>query len=230
MGGQIGVSPFCGIGILGFIYFAALHVYWTLHCDLGSFSRWLVARRQELPEASSSVIVWSRSSLHMQDQHEEDAQTWLKFGCARIQPAGLPAQMQVFAGLLAGAFAMAVAKMLGYEMWFPSSWLRCLSWVAEPQIRDQCGFECRIDRDGVSLHGSWDGLCAFPGLNSLPLLLGAGFTWGCFSWIFINNSRHFRIFLQRIYQKRPGFSYYGFDLSLTSGRIFDRMVRGNSSR
>ncbi len=171
----------------------------------------------------------------MQDQHEEDTnlvEIWLRKDPARWVAGAMAG---IFAGLLAGAFAMAVAKMLGYEMWFP------IKLAALPFLGGRAT-EFGINAGLITGLIVMESLCMvlgmvyahFTGLNSLPLLLGAGFTWGCFSWIFINNlfTPAFPDISAANLSKAPGFFVcMVFGLSLTSVAFFDRMVRGgNSSR
>lgn len=138
-----------------------------------------------------------------------------------------------FAGLLAILAGMVISTALGYEIWFP------IKYAALP-ILGGSATEYGIHW-GPLLVGfvTAQTVCVFlgfvyahfTGLNSIPLLLGAGFTWGCFSWIFINNlyTSAFPDISAAQISKAPGFFVcMVFGLSLTSVAFFDRLVRGSS--
>ena len=139
-----------------------------------------------------------------------------------------------FAGVLAAAFACLLAKMGGFELWFP------LKVAAIPFLGNQAtayGITQALTI-GFVVH---ELLCMFlgfvyahfTGTNELPTLLGAGLTWGLFSWIFI-----FNLFTQSFTEiealhlsKGAGFFVMlVFGLSLTSTAFFDRVIRGVTGR
>ena len=85
---------------------------------------------------------------------------------------------------------------------------------------------------------SFEMLCAFLGAvfahfvfsNASGPLLGMGFTWGAFSWIFINNlfSPSFLDVRAANISRGAAFGFWMvFGLSLTSVAFFDRVLRGN---
>jgi hypothetical protein len=137
-----------------------------------------------------------------------------------------------FAGVLALAFACVLAKIGGMEILFP------IKVAAVPILGNEAtayGMTPAV-LIGFVIH---ELLCMFlgfvyahfTGTNELPTLLGAGFTWGVFSWIFI-----FNLFVQSFadiqalhLSKGAGFFVMlVFGLSLTSTAFFDRMIRGSS--
>ncbi|HTL11859.1 MAG TPA: hypothetical protein VL588_05195 [Bdellovibrionota bacterium] len=64
--------------------------------------------------------------------------------------------------------------------------------------------------------------------NSLPALLGVGFTWGAFSWVFLNNlyTNSFReVLVQSLPAGQAFFSCMVFGITLSSVAFFDRMLR-----
>ena len=68
--------------------------------------------------------------------------------------------------------------------------------------------------------------------NAPGPLLGMGFTWGAFSWIFINNlfSPSFLDIRAAALSRGAGFGFWmAYGLSLMSVAFFDRMLRGKSS-
>jgi hypothetical protein len=145
----------------------------------------------------------------------------------------------ILAGLLAGAVAMLVAMLLtsathSFEPTFP---MKLMGTIVMGASATEIG----------QTEGMWAGfiviqmLCAFwgfvyahfTGTNRLPALLPMGLVWGIFSWIFIWN-----LFLQSV---RPIVAAHvptaaallicvTYGLSLSSVSIFDRLLRGKSSR
>lgn len=97
------------------------------------------------------------------------------------------------AGVLGGAIALGVAMLMaksqGYELWFPAKLMATL--VSGPQST-AIGWNKTTIVTGLIV---FEVLCLilgvffahFTGTNCLSSLLGMGFVWGIFSWIFIWN-------------------------------------------
>ncbi len=153
---------------------------------------------------------------------------WLRKDPIRWVAGGIAG---LFAGLVMLGFAMLVAVMVGEELWFPAKY------AALPVLGSEAtrlGFELRPILTGVFVH---EALCLvlgvayahFTGTNSLVALLGAGFVWGTFSWVFISN-----LFLQSFRSMNAVQIPSGvmlplnlaFGLALASVAFFDRALRG----
>lgn len=68
----------------------------------------------------------------------------------------------------------------------------------------------------------------FTSTNYMPALLGIGFTWGAFSWIFIQNlfGQSFReLFVSHISSGAAFFFWLAFGLSLSIVAVVDRTIR-----
>lgn len=143
------------------------------------------------------------------------------------------------AGILAGAFAgglmlvfsMVLAAVLGAELWLPAK-LPALPFLGADAL--EIGMNMKAILIGIVVH---ELLCSFWGLifahftgtNHLPALLGVGFTWAAFSWIFMNNLffPSFRDFyVAQIPQGAAFFACLVYGLGLVSVAFFDRVLRG----
>jgi uncharacterized membrane protein (GlpM family) len=140
------------------------------------------------------------------------------------------------AGLFAAAIAMAFAVLLsaacGVEPLFPA---KLMGAIALGPSATEVGEHTSAILAGIVLFevlGAFLGVvyAHFTGTNLLHALLGVGFVWGVFSWIFIWN-----LFMQSF---RPIYWVHVssgatfpvclvFGLSLTSVAFFDQALRGN---
>ena len=157
---------------------------------------------------------------------------WLKFDSTRWLAGALAG---MFAGLVALVFGGVLAKVGGMEMLFPVK-------VMALPILGSSATEVGLSGGGATavIVGlvTFELLCAFLGAvfahfvfsNAAGPLLGMGFTWGAFSWIFINNlfSQSFLDVRAANLSRGAGFGFWMvFGLSLTSVAFFDRALRGN---
>jgi hypothetical protein len=158
-------------------------------------------------------------------------ENWLKRDPSRWVAGALAG---IFAGLISAAFAGVLAIAGGYEFWFP------LKAVATPFFG---GAATEYSNSQALLVGfvAYEALCAFLGLvyahftatNALGPLLGMGFVWGVFSWIFISClfAQSFRAFSALNISKGILFPIdLVFGLSLTSVAFFDKLVRPSGRR
>jgi hypothetical protein len=139
----------------------------------------------------------------------------------------------LFAGLISLIFAMALASVSGVEIWYP------VRLAALPFLGN---IASALDSSSGIIVGFivYEAICAALGLfyahvaatNSFPALLGAGFTFGAFSWIFIFNlfSQSFKdVYAMRIAPGPAFLVMMVFGFSLVSVSFFDRLLRGKSS-
>ncbi len=138
----------------------------------------------------------------------------------------------IFAGLVAMAFAMFLAALSGYEIWFP------IKFSALPLLGNEAlevGLHISSIATGLIFH---EFLCAvigivyahFTGTNQSGPLLGVGISFGAFSWIFINNLfwPSFRaVLIAEVSQGAAFFVCVIFGITLSSVSFFDRMLRKN---
>ena len=138
-----------------------------------------------------------------------------------------------FAGLVAIVFAMFLCKLGGMDPWSPIK-VGAIPLMGGDAM--ELGVHMKFIVTGLITElalAAWLGFCYahFTGAGASPkVLLGASFTWGCFSWIFI-----FCLYIQSFTEikvlmlpKGPAFfimMVYG--LSLASVSFFDRMFRRN---
>ena len=154
---------------------------------------------------------------------------WLTFDLPRTI-AGIMAG--VFAGIVAWVFGGLIAMQAGMEFWVP------FKLAATPMMGAEAmnyGFSAAVIV-GLIVHCA---ICAvlggvyghFTKTNKILPLLGAGFMWGTFSWIFIQNL-FVRSFLDvRTYAIPSGVAFFVllvFGLSLVSIKFFDRIVCGKA--
>jgi hypothetical protein len=135
-----------------------------------------------------------------------------------------------FAGLLMAGVAMALATAAGYESVYP---------LKLPALPFLGGSATAL---GFGTAGMWVGLVAhellamflgavfahFAATNYLPALLGAGLSWGIFSWIFLGNLFFQSFDAVNAAQLPRGASLICnliFGLGLTSVGAFDRMFK-----
>lgn len=155
--------------------------------------------------------------------------TWLVFDLPRTIAGAIAG---VFAGLVAWVFAGFLATLGGYEFWFPFK-------VPAAVILGRDALTYGITPAiivGTLVHSS---ICAVLGMvyahfvksNRPAALLGAGFMWGTFSWVFINNL-FVRSFLNVRELELPNgpafFILLVFGFSLASLRVFDRIICGRT--
>ena len=170
--------------------------------------------------------------MHTETEKDLDiVAPWLKFDSTRWM-AGAAAGM--FAGIVALVFGGILSKVGGMEALFP------VKVMALPILGSSA---TELGVSGGALLAvivglvTFEALCAFLGAvfahfvfsNASGPLLGMGFTWGAFSWIFINNlfSQSFLDIRAANLSRGAGFGFWMvFGLSLTSVAFFDRMLRG----
>ena len=155
--------------------------------------------------------------------------TWLVFDLPRTIAGAIAG---VFAGIVAWTFAGLLAKSGGYEFWFP---FKVPAAVVLGRDAMTYGMTSAIVV-GTLIHSL---ICALLGMvyshfvksNKNSALLGAGFMWGTFSWVFINNL-FVRSFLNIRELELPNgaafFILLVFGFSLASLKIFDRIICGRA--
>lgn len=140
----------------------------------------------------------------------------------------------LFAGAFALAFAMVIARIAGWDMYFP------VKYAALPFVgaaATEAAFNVHTILVGLIAH---EALCMVLGViyaqvtgtNNLGPLLGIGFVWGVFSWIFITNlfTPSWTTVLAAQVPSGPVFPMnIFFGLALTSVAFFDRALRGDSN-
>lgn len=166
------------------------------------------------------------------DTHEDDfdlVETWLQFDFPRLIAGAMAG---VFAGLVAAAFGGVLYVMSGDEFWVP------LKLAASPILGNHA-FNYGMGSSvivGLIVHCALSGLLGmvyshFIKTNKMLALLGAGFMWGTFSWVFIQNL-FARSFLDvRVAEIPSGPAFIVllvFGFSLASIKIFDRIICGKT--
>lgn len=155
--------------------------------------------------------------------------TWLVFDLPRTIAGAMAG---VFAGLVAWIFAGILATAAGMEFWYP------FKIPAAPILHGDAmtyGFTSAVILGTVVMCA----ICAVLGMvyahfvksNRMDALLGAGFMWGTFSWIFINN-----LFVNSFQNIREldlpkGAAFFVlllFGFSLASLKFFDRLICGRN--
>ena len=169
---------------------------------------------------------------HTEHTHDEDynlVETWLTFDLPRII-AGV--MSGIFAGIVAAVFGGLLYTLAGQEFWIP------LKVAAAPILGNHAfnyGFGGAVIL-GLIVHSI---ICAVLGgiyahfikTNHLPALLGGGFMWGTFSWVFIQNLfvRSFQDVMTADIPSGPAFFVLlVFGFSLSSIKVFDRIVCGKT--
>lgn len=140
------------------------------------------------------------------------------------------------AGIFAGAVAMAVAMFFasigGWEIWFP---LKLMGSIVLGPYATEIGMNTKAIVVGVVVYGGISTFLGvlfahFTGTNALCALLGIGFVWGSFSWIFIWNlfmQSFDPIFVARISSTTAFPICMAFGFALASVAFFDRAMRGS---
>lgn len=141
----------------------------------------------------------------------------------------------LFATVVMLAFAMVLYAALGMEAWFPVK-MAALPFLGNAAT--EFGMNAGAIICGFLAHAALGVILGmifahFTGTNSLPALLGMGFVWGVFSWIFVHN-----LFIQsftaiKASHLSPGTNFFVtlvFGLALTSVAFFDRALRGGDRR
>jgi hypothetical protein len=136
-----------------------------------------------------------------------------------------------FAGFISLAFAMVLASALGFEFLYPAK-LAALPILGNVATAYDSSTGVIV---GILFY---EALCALLGVfyahvtatNSFPALLGAGLTFGAFSWIFLFNL-YFQSFTAFHWAHIPPGAAFPvlmvFGISLASVAFFDRILRGN---
>ncbi len=156
---------------------------------------------------------------------------WLRKDPTRWAAGGLAG---AFGGLVALVLAAIYCQLQGTEALFPVK-VMALPILGSEATAVGAGMLSIIT--GLLV---FEALCAFLGAvfahftftNAPGPLLGMGFTWGAFSWIFINNlfSPSFLAVRAAELSRGAGFGFWmAFGLSLTSVAFFDRMLRGSKT-
>jgi hypothetical protein len=157
--------------------------------------------------------------------------TWLVFDPRRTIAGALAG---IFAGLVAWTLAGFLAKATGhYEFWYPFK-IPALILLGRDALTYGNTSAILI---GTGIHC---GLCAVLGMvyshffksNRWDALLAAGFMWGTFSWVFINN-----LFVRSILNVReleiPNtpvlFILIFFGFALASLKVFNRLLGGRTN-
>lgn len=155
--------------------------------------------------------------------------TWLVFDLPRTIAGAMAG---VFAGLVAWVFAGFLAQAGGYEFWYPFK-VPAATVMGREALTYGMGPAVFV---GTAIHCL---ICAVLGMvyahfvksNKMSALLGAGFMWGTFSWVFINNL-FVRSFLNVRELNLPNgaafFILLVFGFSLASLKIFDRVICGRT--
>lgn len=155
--------------------------------------------------------------------------TWLVFDLPRTIAGAMAG---VFAALVAWVFAGFLAKAGGYEFWMPFKvpaapilGRDALTYGMTPAVVVGTVVLCLIAAVLGMIYSH------FVKSNRTDALLGAGFMWGTFSWIFINNL-FIRSFLNVREMELPQgpafFILLVFGFSLVSLKVFDRVICGRS--
>ncbi len=154
---------------------------------------------------------------------------WLQFDLPRLI-AGFMAG--IFAGIVMAVFAGILSVASGSEFLYP------VKIAAAPILGNSAtayGFSGAVIL-GFIVHEIICGVLGavyshFTKTNKLLPLLGAGFMWGTFSWVFIQNLfvRSFQdVMTAEIPSGAAFFVCLVFGFSLSSIRVFDRMVCGKA--
>ncbi len=174
--------------------------------------------------------------MHTETDHDIDlVAPWLKMDKTRWLAGAFAG---VFGGLMALAFGAVLAKMGGHEALFP---VKIMALPFLGSTATEVGVTNVTIKAIVVGLVAFEALCAFLGAvfahftytNAPGALLGMGFTWGAFSWIFINNlfSPSFLDVRAADISRGAAFGFWMvFGLSLMSVAFFDRTLRGSGSK
>lgn len=155
-------------------------------------------------------------------------ETWLRFDLPRVISG-------FFAGITAGIimvlFAGFLCQLGGMEFLYPLK-IPAAPWLGN--VAFQNGVHPGVLVVGFLTHSFLCGVLGaiyahFTQTNSVLPLLGAGFMWGTFSWIFISNlfTKSFQDIMAADIPAGPSFFVHVvFGLSLVCIRYFDRWVCG----
>jgi hypothetical protein len=153
---------------------------------------------------------------------------WLRFDLPRLMAGAMAG---AFAGVIMAIAAGVFARLGGHEFLYP------VKVAALPILGNGAtnyGMHIPAITLGFVVH---EAICVVLGMvyahftqtNKLLPLIGAGFMWGTFSWVFIQNL-FVRSFLEVRTEELPsGVAFFVlliFGFSLVSVRIFDRMICG----
>ncbi len=136
----------------------------------------------------------------------------------------------LFAGIASLAFAMGLCLMAGSDVWMPIK-AAALPILGGPALN--WGLHWDAILTGFALYefiAMFLGViyAHFTGTNHLGALLGVGFSFGCFSWIFIGNlfSASFRdVHVADLHKGGTFFVCIVFGIALCSVAFFDKAVR-----
>ena len=154
-------------------------------------------------------------------------ETWLQKDPIRWISGALAG---AFGGAMYLLFRIVVEGMTGPDLWAPLKFAG-LPFLGQDAL--EYGFQVKQIFVGVLAH---EGLCVFLGVvfahftrtNKVHYLLGMGFTWAAFSWVFINNlfTPSFRaVFIAKGPESTAFLACLVFGFSLASVAVFDRILR-----
>ena len=176
----------------------------------------------------SNVSQASVSTPHEEGEMDLVA-TWLVFDLPRTIAGALAG---VFATLVAWIFAGFLAKAGGYEFWYPFK-IPAVIVYGRDALTYGMGSAVVVGTVIACAVGAVFGMIYshFVKSNRLDALLGAGFMWGTFSWVFPNNLFSKSILNVRELELSSGAAFFVllvFGLSLASLKIFDRILCGRA--
>jgi len=173
------------------------------------------------------------SQAHHSVPHEEGEMdlvaTWLVFDLPRTIAGAIAG---IFASLVAWVFAGFLATAGGYEFWMPFK-VPAAPILGRDALTLGMSPAVIVGTVVLSIIGAVLGMiyAHFVRSNRMDALLGAGFMWGTFSWIFINNL-FIRSFLNVREMELPNgpafFVLLVFGFSLASLKVFDRIICGKT--
>ncbi len=171
----------------------------------------------------------SHSSTHAHEEGDINlVALWLRFDLPRLMAGAMAG---AFAGVIMAVVAGLCARMGGFEFLYP---VKVAALPILGNTATNYGMNIPAIALGFIVH---EVICIVLGVvyahftqtNKLLPLLGAGFMWGTFSWVFIQNL-FVRSFLEVRTEDLPSgvafFVLLVFGFSLASIRIFDRMICG----
>ena len=152
---------------------------------------------------------------------------WLRKDPTRLMAGAMAG---LFAGLLSICVAGLMAKSGGSEFWFP------IKVAALPVLggsATEYGMHMKAIVLGLVIHEFISMVLGmiyshFVATNAMPALLGGGFVWGIFSWIFIQNlfiQSFTDVFAAHLSSGAAFLPLMIFGLSLSSVAFFDRAIR-----